>query len=334
MEITRRFFTKHKLQISETKSKILTYNAVTGKTSFEGDNLAPLQLEQVISFKYLGIPLNCSPYNLFKSFNEQVKQKARNYLTSVLSLVKSGPNRSDLAYSLWTLCGLPSILYGTEIIPLTQGTIAEVERCNSLVGKFILQIPRSSATVACYIDAGLRPISSIISEKVLLYSKTIMNKPTSYWPKLAMNENLAAGTRSPYTRYLLKWKTSTNCFSLDSKQIKAAVRRSSIIDIIDQQRATSTTAFAMLSPATGPYRSRNPWFRPKAWISDSGFSRILSSFRVCNSGLGNRGPARNGMFYKLCQLCAETGLVALNNEVRKYPHPSQLDLISYFLRFI
>ena len=320
METTRRFFFKHKLQISETKSKILTYNAVTGKTSFEGDNLAPLQLEQVISFKYLGIPLNCSPYNLFKSFNEQVKQKAQNYLSSVLSLVKSGPNRSDLAYSLWTLCGLPSILYGTEIIPLTQSTISEVERCNSLVGKFILQIPRSSATVACYIDAGLRPISSIISEKVLLYSRSIMNKPASYWPKLAMNENIAAGTHSPYTCYLLKWKKSTNCFNLDSKQIKAAVRRTSIIDILDQQRATSTTSFAMLSPATGPYRSRNPWFKPKNWISDSGFSRIFSSFRVCNSGLGNRGPARDGKFYKLCPLCAESGLVALNNEVRQIPY--------------
>ena len=127
MDKTQRFFISHKLDISETKSKVMTYNAATGKTVFEGEGYAPLSLDQVIVFKYLGLEVNCSPYNLFKSFNEQVKRKAKNYLASVLSLVKSGPNRSELAFSLWTSCALPSILFGAEIMPLTQGTIAELE---------------------------------------------------------------------------------------------------------------------------------------------------------------------------------------------------------------
>ena len=71
MGITRDFFSKHKLQISETKSKILTYNAATGKTSFNVADQPTINLDQVVIFKYLGIQLNCSPYNLFKSFNEQ-----------------------------------------------------------------------------------------------------------------------------------------------------------------------------------------------------------------------------------------------------------------------
>ena len=183
MEKTRRFFSRHKLDISETKSKILSFDAAIGKVSFEAQDQPPLLFDQVLAFKYLGILVNCTPYNLFKSFNDQVKKRARNYLTSVLSLVRSGPNRSDLAYSLWTNCALPSILYGAEIIPLTKESICEIERCNTVVGKFILGIPRSSANVSVYIDAGLRPIPAVIAEKVLLYASSIMSKPVSYWPK-------------------------------------------------------------------------------------------------------------------------------------------------------
>lgn len=312
METTRSFFSRHRLDISETKSKILSYNAATNKISFEAPNQPPLLLDQVLAFKYLGIYVSCAPYNLFKSFNEQVRKRARNYLTSVLSLVRSGPNRTDLAYSLWTSCALPSILYGAEIIPLTKETINEVEKCNTMVGKFILGIPRSSANVSSYIDAGLRPISSLIAEKVLLYASSIMSKPLSYWPKKAMTENLSMGSLSPYTRYLTKWKMETNCYSLLPKHIRSSVRKSSIVNILDQQRAVSTTTFSL----SGFSCSNSSWFKPKRWVSDSGLSQIFASFRSCNSGLGNRGPAKNGNFYKLCQLCAENGVVALNNEVK------------------
>ena len=313
---TRSFFRKHKLDISESKSKILSYNAATDKISFTAPNQPPLILDQVLAFKYLGIYVNCAPYNLFKSFNEQVRKRARNYLTSVMSLVRSGPNRSDLAYSLWTSCALPSILYGAEIIPLTKETVKEVEKYNTMVGKFILGIPRSSANVSSYIDAGLRPISSLIAERVLLYASSIMSRPVSYWPKKAMTENLSMGSLSPYTRYLIKWKMDTNCFSLLPKHIRSSVVKSSIIDILGQQRAVSTTTFALAGPGSGPSCSNSSWFKPKRWVSDSGLSQVFASFRSCNSGLGNRGPAKNGKFYKLCQLCAESGVVALNNEVK------------------
>ena len=311
MGITRQFFSIHKLDISENKSKVMSHNASTGKVTFNGHNLDPLQLDEVLVFKYLGIHLSCSPYSFFKSFNENVKNKARSYLSSVLSLTRSGPNRSALAHSLWTLCGLPSILYGAEVIPLTQDTIAEVEKCNTAVGKFILQIPRSSSDVACYIDAGLKPISAIVAEKVLLYAHSIMNKPATYWAKIAMDENLAIGSRSSYSRYFLKLVTSFNCLQFTPEQIKKSVHKCTVSNIFNKLRATSTTSFPLVH---GRF-SGGIWFKPKPWVSDSGVSRIIASFRICNSGLGNRGPAKNGQFYKLCPLCSNVGLTALNNEV-------------------
>ena len=136
----------------------MTHDSITGKTSFnDPPNFQPITLENVIAFKYLGIHVSSSPYSLFNDYNTNVKTKAQNYLASVLSLSKTGPDRSEMAHMTWSRIALPSILYGSEVMPLTQETINLVEKCQSQVAKFMLQIPRSSATVSTYLDAGFPP---------------------------------------------------------------------------------------------------------------------------------------------------------------------------------
>ena len=312
--IVRKYFDSHKLQISTAKTKIMTYDAATGNTVFKGsDTLSPISFEAVLSFKYLGIPFCSSPYGLFKSFNEQVKRKAKQYLSSVLALVRTGPDRSKLAHTLWTLVALPSILYGSDVVPLTQATINEVERCQTLVGKFILQLPRNSANVCSYLDAGLKPIWAVISEKVMAYSSSTMRKPLSYWPKVAMDEHLTLGSKSAYTRYLLKWKAATGSFGLQLEQLKTSVSNAAIAQILKDQKLSSSSTFAMNSPVVS---SKKDWFSPKPWVNDSFYSKIISEFRACNTGLGNRGPTKAGEFFKLCPLCSKVNERAINNEVR------------------
>lgn len=313
---TRTYFSNHHLNLSESKSKLMSYDATTGKTIFQGSStLPPLTLSEVLQFKYLGVPLGCSPYSLFKSFNQQVCKRAKDYLSRVLSLTKRGPDRCQLSFTLWTQVALPSILYGTEVIPITDTTIKEVEKCNAKVGKYILQIPASSANVCANIDAGLRPIWSIIAEKVLLYSHSVMSKPESNWAKLAMTENLTLGNKSPYFRYLMKWKKENDVFDLPPKGIKKNIRKTAITYVTSQQKITGVTTFSMNFPGSS---KASQWFRPRPWVSDSGISQILSLYRSCNLGLGNRGPCMNGMQYKLCPLCSKNGVKALNNEV--VPH--------------
>ena len=314
MAKTRIFFQNHHLSISKTKTKIMTYEATSGKTLFQGSpNLTELSLDQVISFKYLGVTLNSSPYSFLKNFNDQVKQRAQNYLSRILNLVKTGPDRSSLAYALWSQVALPSILYGTEVLPLTQKTISEVEKIQNAVGKTILQLPRSSANVSVNLDAGLKPIFAHVAEKVLLYARNTMSKPSTFWPKLAMTDNVLLGPKSTYTRYLMKWNQATNFPSSEPKLIKKSIKKLAMSHVLSQQRIFSTSTFAMNPPGSS---ASNQWFTPKPWVSDSGFSQIFSQFRSCNAGLGNRGPAKNGQIYKLCPLCAKNGQKALNNEVK------------------
>ena len=288
----------------------MSHDASLGTIEFSGEDFDEISLDMVLCFKYLGIPISTTPYNLLKAYNENVIKKAKNYLNNILSLVRSGPDRSDLAFALWKNCALPSILYGAEIMPLSEGTLTQLEQCNTQVGKFILQVPRNSGNSACYIDAGLQPIRSLVAEKVITFSSKIFNKDSSYWPKIAMSENILLGNNSPYTRYLKKWKGEMRCFSTIPKLIKLAVRNNTIQDILAQQKATCYTTFPLC-----PQDKMKSWFKPKPWISDSVFSKTIASYRVCNIGLGNRGPAKDGKFYKLCPLCAKCNKVALNNEV-------------------
>ena len=75
MDITRTFFSTHKLELSVKKSKVMTHNANTGHSIFTGTQTSPITLEQVLSFKYLGVPVCCSPRSLFSNYNEQVNTK-------------------------------------------------------------------------------------------------------------------------------------------------------------------------------------------------------------------------------------------------------------------
>jgi len=312
MHRTRLFFKRHHLQLSESKSKIMSFDSFTGQTVFNSsDAFPPLILESVLSFKYLGVHVSSSPYSLFKCHNENVKKKALAYLASVLSMAKTGPDRSEMAYMTWTRIALPAILYGAEVIPLTQDTINTIEKCQNQVAKFMLQIPQSSANISSCIDAGLQPVWSLIAQKVIIYAHNVMKKPDSNWAKKAFKEQVSQGTGSPYTRYLLKWKSLTNCFNLPLACIKASIKAAAIKQVKKSQQEVCVTSFAMNTPVRN-----KEWFKPKPWVNDSSTSKMIAQFRACNVRLGNRGPARDGKSYKLCPLCARSGISALNNEVR------------------
>ena len=313
MDITRKFFKSHHLELSASKSKTLSFEATTGETIFAGDqDLDPISLQQVACFKYLGVTVSSSSYRFFSAHNERVKAKARQYLQSVLSLVRTGPDRVDLAFTLWSSCALPAILYGCEVVPLNQGTINEIENCQARVGKFMLQVQNSSSSVCSNIDAGFRPVWAVIAERVMIYASRLMDKHPSNWTKLALQEHLDNPTNSNYMKYLNRWKDATNSFGVPQSQIRRNVYHYAVKDVLDRQRITSTSAFAMNGPGTVP---GSRWFQPKKWVKDSAFTKIFAEFRTCNVRLGNRCPTLDGRFFKLCPLCQSKGEAALNNEV-------------------
>ena len=127
-----------------------------------------------------------------------------------------------------------------------------------------------------------------------------------------MQEQITQGEASPYTRYLIQWKERINAYGLSKDQIAKNVKKAAIHHVLAMVPRFQETTFAMSLPGSC---SRLPWFKSKAWVSDSGISKIFAEFRCMNAGLGNRCPAIDGKRYKLCPLCKKQGITALNNEV-------------------
>ena len=188
-----------------------------------------------------------------------------------------------------------------------------LEKCNTSIGRFILQVPRGSANIATYIDAGLKPIRTVVAERVLLYAHSTMQKSEKNWASVAMKEHLENGLTSAYSKYLMQFRTMTGSSLLSSTHIRSKVRSSAISQILTGQKKVIRSTFAIRGPE--PSLTKNSWFKKKSWVSDNSYSRIFASFRVMHTGLGNRGPLSNGRTCKLCPLCQEKGAVALNNEV-------------------
>ena len=178
--------------------------------------------------------------------------------------------------------------------------------------KFILQLPRNSTNVCSSLDAGLKPVWSCIAEKTLLYAHDVMLKKPSYWARMAMTENIALGSKSPYLQQLLKWKKLVSSFGQPRSKIKDSVHTAAVVSVLKEQQALCVSMFAMNGPSVC---SKTPWFCPKRWVCDSPFSQIFAQFR---------GPTKDGNFFKLCPLCKNKGILALNNEVTQ-PHKIHSD---------
>ena len=129
-----------------------------------------------------------------------------------------------------------------------------------------------------------------------------------------MGENLSKGSQNPYTRYVMRMMSACNVEILTTKLIKNSVHKAAVVSILNQQKLTYVTTFAVNGPA--PEAPTQRWFKLKSWVNDSGSSKLIAQFRACNVGLGNRGPTIDGQYFKLCPLCIQTGVKALNNEVR------------------
>ena len=139
-----------------------------------------------------------------------------------------------------------------------------------------------------------------------------MEKLPTYWPKMAMEECIAMGVHSSYYRYLSNIKETLNVFGNSPTQIKNIIHQAAVTNVLSQQRVINASTFAMSKPNPG---GRYQWFKTKSWVNDSERCKIYNEFRSCNSGLGNRGPTKNGHFFKMCPLCQKRGIIAINNEV-------------------
>ena len=94
-------------------------------------------IQVVQKIKYLGIDID-NKRNYFKTQKETIIQKARKMANITYSIIEKSCNKLLIGKTFWKSIVLPSILYGINIINISEETIKELQRIENSVYRSIL----------------------------------------------------------------------------------------------------------------------------------------------------------------------------------------------------
>ena len=134
------------------------------------------KLEASLIAKYLGVSFSVQRLKSNQGPRRENDSSARAFAHTIVRLTRSGLDRAVTAHKLWEVCAIPSILYATEAMIISSTTIKELDRIQNSIVRFILQLPRSAATLAGVLDGGLLPFGLRVMTKQVLFRHDLVNK--------------------------------------------------------------------------------------------------------------------------------------------------------------
>ena len=173
LRTVHKFCTDMRMKLLVEKTVILSSGPVGGRWVVSGDEPS---LEASLIAKYLGVDLSIRGRNLVKPPEARMISTARAYAHTIMGCTRTGLDRSATAQRLWECCAIPAILYAVEAMVVSKATVAELEKIQSSIARFILQVPRSTSKVIGYTDAGLMPIEHRIVARSLGYLQALTNR--------------------------------------------------------------------------------------------------------------------------------------------------------------
>ena len=108
------------LDINKTKSNIMIFN-LKEQPEYIGD------IEVVSKIKYLGIEID-NKKNYFRSQRTNIVEKARKMANMTYSIIEKGCNRLLIGKTYWKSIASPSILYGVNVINLSEEDIDDISK--------------------------------------------------------------------------------------------------------------------------------------------------------------------------------------------------------------
>ena len=161
------------MRLAVDKTTLLTAgsNDTTWKVDDDGADL-----KASLIAKYLGVSFSVKGRNLIKAREKRMLSSARAFAHTIMGLTRSGLDRALTAHKLWEACAISSILYATEAMVISSETLKKLDRIQNCVAPFILQLPRSAATLAGVLDGGLKSIGQRVMDKQVLFRHDLVHR--------------------------------------------------------------------------------------------------------------------------------------------------------------
>ena len=137
------------LEINREKSNVMIMNMKEQPEQIEG-------IKMVNRIKYLGIGID-NKRNYFKTQKIKIIEKARKLANMTYAVIKKSCNKLLISRTYWKSVALPSILYGRNVINLTEDDIKSLQTIENSVYRAILGAPEyaPNSTLRSEIEASL-----------------------------------------------------------------------------------------------------------------------------------------------------------------------------------
>ena len=119
-------------------------------------------IKVVQKMKYLGIEID-NKRNYFKTQRGKIIENARKMANITYSVIEKSCNKLLIGKTFWKSIALPSLLYGTNIINLTDDNIRELQKIENSVYRCILGAAHYNPNVALRGEIG----ASLMRKRVI-----------------------------------------------------------------------------------------------------------------------------------------------------------------------
>ena len=288
------------MKLSKGKSKLMKTNG-----AIEGDE--DPELAQVVAFKYLGVDLEHKRSQYYNAYSQSVAKKADSYGGAVKSMASSSPDPILFASEMWKKIALPAIFYGCEVLPVRKEELDHVDSVAAGIGKYILQLNRSSANIVAALGANIAPARHYYLRKVMRYHADIRSGEANEWVKAVWEEQKVMKEKSGYWR-LIDW-IEDNIMNRNDWELHRECLDDYMCDWINNERSKFPSMSLMPVLKDGEIGAilHN--------VQRTAESKAYIQFLTYDAGLGNRSPLKGRNQDKRCELCFGERRVKMLTEV-------------------
>jgi hypothetical protein len=286
-----------KLEISVSKSKIVSPDEQESWDIQGLEDDVILSLKSVLSYKYLGTETTLLMSSTGSKRQQRSITTAKRYKYACFYIGRTGPDVVDATLATWNNIAIPSILSGCEIIPFSETTIEAIERIQAQLAKNVLGLPQSAPNVCALTELGIKPFRLVLWQHQLNFYLRMMNLPKSRWVSMTLGEHLSGDWPSPYIAYITRIRERVKMFQMlpTEQSIRLHMNEWAIKEANEKISGLNLPCLDVITRM-----ERKPYaFENKACSQ-------IAQFRLSCAGLGNKAPVLGTIRWKNCILCGKS----------------------------
>lgn len=167
---------KDRFRINSSKSNVVIYNPPRSREP-QSWHIGKTEIEETSSTTHIGLK---RASNLDSDICSRV-EKGRRTMYALLGAGLHGRNGLNPLVSarLWTVFGLPRVIYGLEVVSLKASELKTMATYERKLLRQIQYLPDRCATIPIYILSGVMPIEASIDRRLLSMFVGLLKQPES-----------------------------------------------------------------------------------------------------------------------------------------------------------